>query len=61
VSRCLLSDRGWGLVANDRVEYDVGHHCCPVVKLIVVVCFFKNVVPLYAVEQSPFFGGMQLK
>jgi hypothetical protein len=23
----LLSGRGWGLVANDRVEYDVGRYC----------------------------------
>jgi hypothetical protein len=52
VSHCLLSGCCWGLVAKDRVEYDVGRHSCSVIELVVVVCFFVDVVLLTGVEHS---------
>jgi hypothetical protein len=55
VNRCLLLGCGWGLDTKNRVKYDVGCHCCSVVELVVVVCFFVNVVFLYGVGHSPFF------
>jgi hypothetical protein len=54
MSCCLLSGCCWGLVTKDCVEYDVGRHSCSVVELVVVVCFFVDVVFLCGVEHSPF-------
>jgi hypothetical protein len=54
VSRCLLSGCGWGLVTKDCVENDVGRHSFSVGELVVVVCFFVDVVFLYGVEYSSF-------
>jgi hypothetical protein len=45
----LLSGCCWGLVMKVRVEYDVGRHHCSVIELVVVVCFFMDVVLLYGI------------